>query len=67
MHHCLSILEIFENICEHANGASKPQTTLAALARTCRSFHGPALNCLLMGSPDRRNGQSHALYAFGPI
>ncbi|KAJ6491992.1 hypothetical protein C8R45DRAFT_867506 [Mycena sanguinolenta] len=46
MHHCLSILEIFENICEHANGATKAQTTLAALSRTCRSFHDPALNCL---------------------
>ncbi|KAF7358901.1 hypothetical protein MSAN_01230400 [Mycena sanguinolenta] len=46
MHRCLSILELFENICEHVNSANQAQSTLAALARTCKGFTGPALNCL---------------------
>ncbi|KAJ6491968.1 hypothetical protein C8R45DRAFT_1212846 [Mycena sanguinolenta] len=46
MHHCLSILELVENVCEHLEGVDQGRRTLAALARTCKSFHGPALNCL---------------------
>ncbi|KAJ6491971.1 hypothetical protein C8R45DRAFT_190055 [Mycena sanguinolenta] len=46
MHHCLSILELIENICDHLQGDDDGPGTLAALARTCRSFHDPALNHL---------------------
>ncbi|KAF7358900.1 hypothetical protein MSAN_01230300 [Mycena sanguinolenta] len=46
MHHCLSISELVENICNNLQGVEQGRRTLAALARTCRSFHDPALNCL---------------------
>ncbi|KAJ7235710.1 hypothetical protein B0H12DRAFT_134865 [Mycena haematopus] len=46
MHRCLSIAEIVGNICEHLNGISRGARSLAALARTCRNFHDPALDCL---------------------
>ncbi|KAK7017810.1 hypothetical protein R3P38DRAFT_1317050 [Favolaschia claudopus] len=45
MHRCLSVLEILELICSHLDGLQR-WPALAALARTCRSFSGPAL-CVL--------------------
>ncbi|KAJ6492017.1 hypothetical protein C8R45DRAFT_190758 [Mycena sanguinolenta] len=46
MHRCLSIPEIVGNICDHFESAFQGPSTLAALARTSRNFHGPALDCL---------------------
>ncbi|KAJ6491989.1 hypothetical protein C8R45DRAFT_867505 [Mycena sanguinolenta] len=46
MHYCLSILELVENICGYLQGVKQGRRTLAALARTCSSFHDPALNYL---------------------
>ncbi|KAJ7457447.1 hypothetical protein FB451DRAFT_1142682 [Mycena latifolia] len=49
MHRCLGILEIIELICEHLEGAYLTQDgrkACAALARTCKDFHGPALDVL---------------------
>ncbi|KAF8209650.1 hypothetical protein K438DRAFT_2012326 [Mycena galopus ATCC 62051] len=46
MHRCLLILEIVENICGNFRYISLGLRSLAALARTCRSFQGPALDFL---------------------
>ncbi|KAJ6491978.1 hypothetical protein C8R45DRAFT_900967 [Mycena sanguinolenta] len=63
MHHCLSILELVDNICEHLQGVDDGLGTLAALARTCRSFHDPALNYLWA---DQHNGLVNLIRCMPP-
>jgi hypothetical protein len=52
MHHSLNIIEILEFICSQldpepwASDADSQRGALAALARTCQTFHGPALDVL---------------------
>ncbi|EMD38983.1 hypothetical protein CERSUDRAFT_72231 [Gelatoporia subvermispora B] len=47
MHHCLQIAEILSIIIGYISKSdSLGRATLAALARTCRLFHGPALDVL---------------------
>ncbi|KAF7358885.1 hypothetical protein MSAN_01228800 [Mycena sanguinolenta] len=53
MHHCLSILELIESICDYLQGVYGGLGTLAALARTCRTFHDPALDYVWA---DQRDG-----------
>ncbi|KAG2123479.1 hypothetical protein DEU56DRAFT_49625 [Suillus clintonianus] len=45
MHQCLRIAELFDIICKRVL-ATGHQSSLAALCRTCRLFHEPALNVL---------------------
>ncbi|KAF7327251.1 hypothetical protein MKEN_00302400 [Mycena kentingensis (nom. inval.)] len=44
MHHCLRIPEIVHLVVAEAYGSKEGLKTLAALARTCRFFEGPALD-----------------------
>ena len=48
MHHALEIQEILSNIFDHFFPVDDraAATNLAALARTCRAFKGPALDLL---------------------
>ncbi|OAX35231.1 hypothetical protein K503DRAFT_380645 [Rhizopogon vinicolor AM-OR11-026] len=49
MHRALSVLEVLLDIFDHLHPASKCSTrprTLAAVARTCKLFHKPAMNLL---------------------
>jgi hypothetical protein len=50
MHQCLSIAEIFANICEYVNQPALDHVwvcrTLFALALTCKSFLEPSLDVL---------------------
>ena len=41
MHKALRVVDVFLNVCEDVNSP-----TLAALARTCKTFHGPAIQML---------------------
>ncbi|KAF7329238.1 hypothetical protein MKEN_00184500 [Mycena kentingensis (nom. inval.)] len=46
MHPCLHIPELVSSIVDNFNFSDVEQRTLAGLARTCKSFHGPALDAL---------------------
>ncbi|KAF8209657.1 hypothetical protein K438DRAFT_1811465 [Mycena galopus ATCC 62051] len=58
MHRCLFISEIVENICDHLGYLGpdlEGSRSLAALARTCRGFEGPALDHLWANQHDMWN------------
>ncbi|KAJ7097366.1 hypothetical protein C8R44DRAFT_812160 [Mycena epipterygia] len=46
MHRCLEILELVDTICSNLMDWGPGYASLAALAQTCKFFHGPALDCL---------------------
>ncbi|KIJ07274.1 hypothetical protein PAXINDRAFT_19529 [Paxillus involutus ATCC 200175] len=51
MHRCLQIREILLEVLELVFASKNPYPDLVGLARTCRSFHGPALELLWREQP----------------